>query len=196
MKNPILASESFSRGKNHYFFDLQKAGNGTNYLNITRSVYQGNEKYLRVSVPFFAEDLFSFVQAFTSIFQSAAYLEAQDQTAQDLYRQTKERREKGIKSWAPEKRPREKMLELGVEMMSNAELLAMTIGSGSPDETAVQLAERILNSVGGKLHKVSGLSYEEFFKFKGMGMAKASAIIAALEISRRIYMPMTLIKIA
>lgn len=196
MKNPILTSESFSRGRNHYFFDLQRAVNGTNYLSITRSLYLGDGKYMRVRIPFFADDLFSLVQAFTSIFQSAAYLEFQDQTVQNLYRENKERREKGIKSWAPEKRPREKMFELGVEMMSNAELLAMTIGSGSPDETAVELAERILDSVGGKLHKLSGLSYKDFFKFKGMGMAKSSAIIAALEISKRIYMPMTLIKIA
>lgn len=196
MDNLILASESFSRGGNTYFFDLQTAVNGTNYLKITRSVYQGTEKYSRVSIPFFAEDFYSLVQAFTAIFQSAAYLDSQDRTAQDLFRRHKEQREKGIKSWAPEKRPRERMMELGVEMMSNAELLAMTIGSGSPDDTAVSLAERMLDSVDGKLYRLAGLSYQDFFKFKGMGIAKSSAIIAALEISRRIFMPLRVIRIA
>lgn len=195
MKKKILTSEHFSSGKSNYFFDYCEAANHTNYVDIVRSVYQDDGSYVRSSVPFFQEDLFNLVQALTALFQSAAYLDSQDQTIYDLYRDNKQRREKGIKSWEPEKRPREKMLCQGVESMSDAELLAIIIGSGTPDETAVDLAQKILDSVDGKLHRLSALGFAELCKFKGMGMAKSSSIIAAQEIAKRIYRLMEFLRI-
>lgn len=91
-----------------------------------------------------------------------------------------------IKSWAEEDRPREKMLRQGAPALSDAELLAIIIGSGSADETAVQLAQRILHSVDNNLHALGKLSVKELISgFKGIGEAKAVSITAALELGKR-----------
>ena len=116
-----------------------------------------------------------------------AYLEEQDVTVQDLYGKQVERRASGIKSWEPELRPREKMQERGRDTMSNAELLAMLIGSGTPRKTAVDLAARILDSVGGNLLKLSDLDLVDFCRFGGMGVAKTCSILAAMELAKRMY---------
>lgn len=79
-----------------------------------------------------------------------------------------------IKEWAEEDRPREKMLLKGIASLSDAELLAILIGSGNSRETAVQLSQRILNSVNNNLNALGKLSVKELmFKFKGIGKVKA-----------------------
>jgi DNA repair protein RadC len=91
----------------------------------------------------------------------------------------------GIKSWAEEDRPREKLISKGRHVLTEAELIAILIGSGSRDETAVELSKRILSSVGNNLNELGKLTVQEFNKFKGIGDAKAISIIAALELGRR-----------
>lgn len=91
----------------------------------------------------------------------------------------------GIKSWAEEDRPREKLVQKGKSALSDAELLAILIGSGSQSETAVSLAQRILNAVEHNLMELGKQSLAELQKFKGVGQAKAITIIAALELGRR-----------
>lgn len=91
----------------------------------------------------------------------------------------------GIKSWAEEDRPREKLLVKGKSSLSDAELLAILLGSGSRRETAVGLAQRILKSVDHNLNELGKCSLAELKKFKGVGTAKAISIIAALELGRR-----------
>lgn len=90
-----------------------------------------------------------------------------------------------IKSWALEDRPREKLLDKGRHILSEAELIAILIGSGSKNETAVELSKRILNKVNNNLNELGKLSVQELMKFKGIGEAKAISIIAALELGRR-----------
>ncbi|HEY1024360.1 MAG TPA: DNA repair protein RadC [Sphingobacteriaceae bacterium] len=90
-----------------------------------------------------------------------------------------------IKSWAEEDRPREKLLLQGRRTLTDAELIAILIGSGSRDETAVELSRRILMSHQNDLDKLGKLSVQDLSKFKGIGEAKAIAIIAALELGRR-----------
>ena len=123
----------------------------------------------------------------SALFRTVAYYDEQDYSVKDLYRQIQQKRVKGIKSWEPELRPREKMLEQGREVMSDAELLAMLIGSGTPRETAVDLAGRILDKLGGDLLKLSELGLEELCAFAGMGAAKSCSIMAAMELGKRIY---------
>ena len=80
-----------------------------------------------------------------------------------------------IKEWAEEDRPREKMLLKGIASLSDAELLAILIGSGNSRETAVQLSQRILNSVNNNLNALGKLSVKELMsKFKGIGKVKLS----------------------
>ncbi len=90
-----------------------------------------------------------------------------------------------IKSWALDDRPREKMLLKGKESLSDAELMAILIGSGNRNETAVDLSKRILRFVNNNLQKLSKLSIEELIQFKGIGEAKAIAIVTALEFGKR-----------
>lgn len=91
-----------------------------------------------------------------------------------------------IKEWAEEDRPREKMLLKGIASLSDAELLAILIGSGNQEETAVQLSQRILGSVQNNLNALGKLSVKELMsKFKGIGQAKAITINAALELGKR-----------
>lgn len=91
----------------------------------------------------------------------------------------------GIKSWAEEDRPREKLLLKGKHSLSDAELIAILIASGNDKESAVDLSKRILDSVGNNLNELGKLSVNDLKKFKGIGEAKAISIIAALELGRR-----------
>lgn len=90
-----------------------------------------------------------------------------------------------ITSWAEEDRPREKMLLKGKHSLSDAELLAILIGSGTVGESAVALAQRILAASDNNLHELGKRSLRELEKFKGIGEAKAITIAAALELGRR-----------
>ena len=90
-----------------------------------------------------------------------------------------------ITQWSKDDRPREKLLEKGVAVLSNAELIAILIGSGNANETAVDLSKRILSDVDNDLHRLAQLSLTELMQYKGIGEAKAISIIAALEIGRR-----------
>ncbi len=90
-----------------------------------------------------------------------------------------------IKSWAAEDRPREKLILKGTKALSTAELLAILIGSGSRDRSAVQLAQEILGFYANNLQELSKASVKDLSSFKGIGEAKAISIIAALEIARR-----------
>ena len=90
-----------------------------------------------------------------------------------------------IKSWAEDDRPREKLVLKGKSALSDAELIAILIGSGSRNESAVDLSKRILNSIDNNLNKLGKLSVLDLQKFKGIGDAKAISIITALELGRR-----------
>ncbi|MBA5245837.1 DNA repair protein RadC [Marnyiella aurantia] len=90
-----------------------------------------------------------------------------------------------LKHLAEDDRPREKFLMKGKNALSDAELLAIIMGSGNREESAVDLARRILKSVGENWHDLSRLSIADLCKFNGVGEAKAISISAALEIGRR-----------
>ncbi|MGZ3756900.1 MAG: RadC family protein [Mucilaginibacter sp.] len=90
-----------------------------------------------------------------------------------------------IKAWAEEDRPREKLSAQGRRSLSDAELIAILIGSGSRTESAVELSKRILHHYDNDLNQLGRASISELSRFKGIGEAKAISIIAALEIGRR-----------
>lgn len=92
---------------------------------------------------------------------------------------------KGIKNWAVDDRPREKLMLKSRKALTDAELLAIIIGSGSANESAVELSKRILGSVSNNLGELSKMEVNELVRFKGVGNAKAINIIAALELGRR-----------
>jgi len=90
-----------------------------------------------------------------------------------------------IKSWSVDDRPREKLRDKGRSVLSDAELIAILIGSGTKNESAVDLAKRILASVNNDLNMLGQLGVSDLIKFKGIGEARAITIVAALELGRR-----------
>lgn len=90
-----------------------------------------------------------------------------------------------IKNWNEDDRPREKMLLKGRVALSDAELVAILISSGSRNESAVSLSQRILASVANNLSELGRLSISDLMEFKGIGKAKAISIAAATELGRR-----------
>lgn len=90
-----------------------------------------------------------------------------------------------IKYWADDDKPREKLMLKGKSALSDAELLAILIGSGSRNESAVELSKRILASVQNNLNILGKMSIQQLMKFKGIGEAKAISIMAAGELARR-----------
>lgn len=90
-----------------------------------------------------------------------------------------------INNWAEEDRPREKMASLGAEALSNAELLAILIGSGSTKESAVDLMKRVLADSKNNLNTLGKMSIHELCQYNGIGEAKAITILAACELGKR-----------
>lgn len=90
-----------------------------------------------------------------------------------------------IKTWAEEDRPREKMMLKGRSVMTDAELIAILIGSGTRELTAVELARDILSQSNNNLSELARKSIQDFMKFKGIGEAKAITLYASMELARR-----------
>ncbi len=91
-----------------------------------------------------------------------------------------------IREWSEDDRPREKMARKGANSLSDAELLAILIGSGNKDESAVELSRRIMRECGDNINELARLSITDLCKrFKGIGEAKAITIMAALELGKR-----------
>lgn len=90
-----------------------------------------------------------------------------------------------INQWAEEDRPREKLMRLGAEALSDAELLAILVGSGSTKETAVELMKRVLSECDNNLNTLGKMTIGELCKYNGIGEAKAITILAACELGKR-----------
>jgi len=90
-----------------------------------------------------------------------------------------------ITNWSEDDRPREKLMLKGKSALSDAELIAILIGSGSRNESAVGLSKRILSSVDNNLNALGKLTIQQLMNFKGIGEAKAISIMAAMELGRR-----------
>ena len=97
----------------------------------------------------------------------------------------KESTRKSIKNWAADDRPREKLLTKGIETLSDAELIAILISSGNRNESAVELAKRMLSDNQNNLNETAKLIISDLQKYKGIGEAKAISIVAALELGKR-----------
>lgn len=182
MKSKIMYTEAFPSGPmRHYFFDYKQGPLGHLFVQLTCSEKLRDGNYQRNRVVFFERDLPLVVQALASLCHHAGHLKLAGQQEG-----TEVRRERGIPSWEPDMKPRERLLSHGPAALSDAELLAMLIGSGTPKETAVDLAGRILKAFGG-LHGLGRASYKKLACFSGMGLAKCSAILSAIELAMRLF---------
>lgn len=92
---------------------------------------------------------------------------------------------KSIKDWAPDDRPREKLLTKGSSALSNSELLAILLGSGTKTKSAIEVAKEVLDLAENNLNKLGKLNLYDYMKVDGIGEARAITIAAALELGRR-----------
>jgi hypothetical protein len=175
----VLAMESFGHREKTYFFDLMRSVNGSLYLKIARSDKLRDESYYKQEVVVFEENFEFFREAMHDLFATAGY---QLLAKEPLIKQVGTG---GIKNWEEEKRPREKFLAGGPMAVSDAELLAILISSGSLRESAVSLAARILANAEYSLARLGRMGVAELCAFHGMGHAKSLAIMAAMELARR-----------
>jgi len=188
MEKRTIASEAFSYGKRSFFLDFMVARTGGNYIQITKRDRADDGSFTTRRLAIFMDDFEWLLSGFSSLLHSAAHAETKECSIHDLFSQRKaENESNGIKGWDPALRPRERLAELGTGALETKELIALLIGSGSREASAVELAEKMLFSVGGDLQKLSQMSFSELSSFKGMGMGKCCAVLSAIELSRRIY---------
>ncbi len=90
-----------------------------------------------------------------------------------------------IKNWAVDDRPREKLIKNGSQSLSNAELIAILLGSGTRNDSAVSVAQKLLLQANNNLNELASYSYTQLCKIRGVGTAKAVRLMAALELGRR-----------
>ncbi|MDQ8051956.1 MAG: hypothetical protein REI78_02970 [Pedobacter sp.] len=178
----VLLTESFSSSeKRHYFLDFKKTSTDSKFIQISRSDQQEDGSYKRTFIIVFEQDFEFLISAMSSLFHHSAHLSEKGKTVHDM---RAENRKRGIPSWDPEIKPREKLQAHGADTLEDRELLAILIGSGTPGEDAVALSDRMLSAVGGfsgfMSHSIASLK-----RFNGIGDAKAIMIKAMMEIVRR-----------
>jgi len=180
---PNLASESFGHGKKHYFIDVKKASNDTHFLLITSSEKYDEDKYQRKTIQLWEEDLGFFVEALSMILGQLAHGElSPPEVKMELVNDPK-----GMKAIAEYDRPREKLHALGAGTLSNAELLAILLCTGSSELSVLDLCQRIMKSVKNEPSQLLNKAADDFCKFPGIGVAKAATLLAAMELGRRTF---------
>jgi hypothetical protein len=180
---PNLASESFGHGKKHYFIDVKKATNDTHFLLITSSEKYAEDKFHRRTIQLWEEDLGFFVEALSMILGQLAYGElSPPEVKLELVKDPK-----GMKAIAEYDRPREKLHALGAGMLSNAELLAIVLCTGSSELSVLDLCKKIMKSVKNEPARLLNRTAADFCRFPGIGVAKAATLLAALELGRRTF---------
>jgi DNA repair protein RadC len=100
-------------------------------------------------------------------------------------RQMESDKKLSIRNWAEDDRPREKMMKHGIATLSNAELIAILFGTGTRNESAVELARKLLDSANNNINELAKFNIKELQKIKGIGEAKAISVITALELGKR-----------
>jgi DNA repair protein RadC len=181
---PNLASETFSHGQKHYFIDVKKASNDTHFLLITSSEKYDEDKYQRRTIQLWEEDLGYFVEALSMILSQLAYGQlSPEKTNMEIVKDPT-----GMKAIAEYDRPREKLHALGAGKLSNAELLAILLCTGSSELSVLDLCSKIMKSVKDEPARLLNRAAEDFCKYPGIGVAKAATLLAALELGRRVFL--------
>ncbi|HTE00592.1 MAG TPA: UPF0758 domain-containing protein [Mucilaginibacter sp.] len=182
--HPTLATETFSHGRKHYFIDVKRAVNDTHFLLITSSEsFQNDPKYYRRTIQLWEEDLATFVEALTMVLNRLAY---GDLAPIDTLKVVKD--PTGVKALEVSDRPRERLHALGARALSNAELLAILLCTGSSELPVLDLCRKIMKSVKDDPSRLLNRTAENFCRFPGVGVAKAATLMAALELGRRAFL--------
>lgn len=182
---PNLASESFGNGKKHYFIDVKKAVNDTHFILVTSSEKYDTDKYYRQTVQIWEEDLAFFVEALSMVLTQMTCGEGPRFFERPEMAVVKD--PTGMKALASEDRPREKLHALGAGALSNAELLAILFCTGSSELSVLDFCGKIMRSVNDDPARLLTRTTEDLCRFRGVGVAKAATLLAALELGRRAF---------
>ena len=182
---PTLASETFSHGRKRYYIDVKKAVNDTYFVLITLDEsFPNHDTNYRRTIQLWEEDLAFFVEALSIVLSKIAYGELSfPETKLEVVKDPK-----GMKAIAAYDRPREKLHALGAGKLSNAELLAILLCTGSSELSVLDLCEKIMKSVKNDPARLLTRTAEDFCRFRGIGVAKAATLMAALELGRRAFL--------
>ena len=178
MEKYNMASEAFSAGKKHYFMDFKRSANDTLFIQITRSDEQPDGSYKRNHIIVFEEDLPLLIQGLSSLCHHAAHAKELPPPVE------KDAILRGMAAVPLDERPREKLLACGADVLTNAELLGLVIGSGSTRESSVELSQRLLHAFGG-LKGLGRASCNRLQLFEGVGEAKSAQLSAVMELAKR-----------
>lgn len=183
--HPTLASETFSHGRKHYFIDVKKAANDTHFVLITSSEqFRNHTTRYRRTIQLWEEDLSMFVEALTMVLGRLAYGDlTPPEPKMEIVKDAT-----GVKALPVYDRPREKLHALGAGTLSNAELLAILLCTGSSELSVLDLCEKMMRSVQNEPARLLESSAEDFCRFPGVGVAKAATLMAALELGRRAFL--------
>jgi hypothetical protein len=162
-----------------YFLDFKRTANDTLFIQITRSDRKVDGSFVRNHVIVFEEDLPSLIRGLSSLCHHAAHVDEMPP------RVVSNAVAKGIAAMPLEQRPREKLFREGAAELSDAELLAILLGTGSADESVLELSKRLLHAFGG-LDGLARASCERLQLFTGIGEAKSAMVVAVMELSKRV----------
>lgn len=155
----------------------------THYLKISSSELFDKNEYHRQTILFWEEDLFFFVEAVSMVLRPVICGEARPlfkKPAMDVLKDPA-----GMEALEENDRPREKLHALGSAKLSNTELLAILLGTGSQELSVLDLCSKIMRSVKDDPARLAMCTTEDLCRFKGVGLAKAATLQAAFELGRR-----------
>jgi DNA repair protein RadC len=179
-------SESFGHGKMHYFIDVNQACNNTLYMLISSSEKYDTDKFRRQTVMIWEEDLGMFVEGLSMILSRMVYGEGPKPFQRPEVLKLKD--PAGILALPESDRPREKLHALSAAALSNAELMAILLCTGSQELSVLDLCKKIMRSVKDDPSRLLTRTAEDFCSFRGVGVAKAATLMAALELGRRAFL--------
>ncbi|MGN7986232.1 UPF0758 domain-containing protein [Pedobacter sp. 22226] len=187
MKNRMIATESFRSGKDIYFFDYMEAVNGRHYLRIARMENCPDGPSKKTKVVIFEDVIQPMIAAFAYLLHSGAYAENQEERPKDIREKVKEIRALR-ESMDPDMPLRERLGLYGAGTLTEHELVSLLLGLGTTSDEATHMADELFGHLGGNIAKLIGMTQADLCRMPGIGMAKCSVILAAMELGRRSFL--------
>ena len=187
MKNRMIATESFRSGKDIYFFDYLKAVNGRHYLRIARMENCSGGPTKRTKVVIFEDVIQPMISAFAYLLHAVGHSDSQGERPKEMREKAKEIRALRA-SMDPDMPLRERLGLYGAGILTEHELVSLLLGLGTTSDDATHMADELLGHLGGNIAKLIGMTQADLCRMPGIGMAKCSVILAAMELGRRSFL--------
>lgn len=182
----MIATESFRSGKDIYFFDYLKAVNGRHYLRIARLENRPDRNSLRSKVVVFEDVIQPMISAFAYLLHVARYADKSEVGVMEICNEAVEQRmlKEHMDS---DMSPRDRLLLLGADSLSEMELLSLMLGFGCADDVGENFAAELMEMIAGDLGRLSAMKQADFCRMSGVGKARSCLILASVELGRRCF---------